>query len=310
MNGPAIKCGYCGFILRGSCGTILDHHCFSAYDENTEAINVDENAVATIRKRHETENIPHTKERDVQSALTQDELLIELVRTRRPLWDHSIPLKDRTKLIKDNLWQEIVNIFDGSLSMEEAKQKWKNLRDQYTKARKKMRGYVRSGSGAESGHPLRSSFAHYEEMKFLDDTLQTAPTVSSIQPLLEVNSSHLDDNDMQRNDMADADYFTCDDSTMDVASTSNASSRKSCSPSEARKKKAKIAQRQADMETKFLNIIDETSRKKRDVVDSYLDQLGDILRRLPYLRRRNLQRRMMDIAIQEEDMELAERENP
>ncbi|XP_024885606.1 uncharacterized protein LOC112463429 [Temnothorax curvispinosus] len=110
---------------------------------------------------------------------------------------------------------------------------------------------------------------------------------------------------MQRNDMA-ADHFTCDDSTMDVASTSNASSRRSCSPSEARKKKAKIAQRQADMETKFLNIIDETSRKKRDVVDSYLDQLGDILRRLLYLRRRNLQRRMMDIAIQEEDMELTE----
>ncbi|XP_077256689.1 uncharacterized protein LOC143894369 [Temnothorax americanus] len=260
-------------------------------------------------KRHETEDIPHTKERDVQSEFTQDELLIELVRTRKALWDHSIPSNQRTKLKKENLWQEIVNVFDGSLYVPEVKQKWKQLRDAYIKARKKMRGYVRSGSAAESGHPLRSSFAYYEEMKFLDNTEKTAPTVSFIQHLLKANSSCVDENDMQRNDMA-ADHSTCDDSMMDVASTSNASSRRSCSPSEARNKKAKIAQRQADMETKFLSMIDEASWKKRDVVDSYLDQLGDILRRLPYIRRRNLQRRIIDIAIQEENMERIERENP
>lgn len=66
-------------------------------------------------------------------------------------------------------------------------------------------------------------------------------------------------------------------------------------------------QRQAEIENKFLSIIDEVSSKKRDVVDSFLDQLGDILRRLFYVRRRNLQRRLMDIAIEEEDAELGER---
>ncbi|CAL1672054.1 unnamed protein product [Lasius platythorax] len=65
--------------------------------------------------------------------------------------------------------------------MEAVKQRWKHFRDSYMKARKKMRGYVRSRSGAESGHLLRSSFAHYEEMRFLDDTVKTASTVSSIQ---------------------------------------------------------------------------------------------------------------------------------
>ncbi|EFN69401.1 hypothetical protein EAG_00504, partial [Camponotus floridanus] len=101
--------------------------------------------------------------------------LIEFVRIRRGLWDHSLPTSERTRLKKDSLWQEIVNAFDGSLSMEAIKQRWKHLRDSYMKARKKMRGYVRSGSGVESGHPLRSSFAHYEEMRFLDDTIKTAP---------------------------------------------------------------------------------------------------------------------------------------
>ncbi|XP_036149768.1 uncharacterized protein LOC118647918 [Monomorium pharaonis] len=104
MNGPATKCGYCGLTLRGSCGTILDHHCFVSYDENTDVINVDDNAVVTMRKRHEIEDVQST------SAVTQDELLIELVRTRRALWDHSILLNQRTKLKKDNLWQEIVNL--------------------------------------------------------------------------------------------------------------------------------------------------------------------------------------------------------
>lgn len=66
-------------------------------------------------------------------------------------------------------------------------------------------------------------------------------------------------------------------------------------------------QRQAEIENKFLSIIDEVSSKKRDVVDSFLDQLGDILRRLPYVRRRNLQRMLMDIAIEEEDAELQKR---
>lgn len=56
-------------------------------------------------------------------------------------------------------------------------------------------------------------------------------------------------------------------------------------------------------------ILEELSQKKRDAVDSYLEQLGDILRRLPYIRRRNLQRKILDIAIEEEDVMFAEREN-
>ncbi|KMQ84413.1 hypothetical protein RF55_17796, partial [Lasius niger] len=260
MDGPATKCGYCGFILRGSCGTILDHHCFKTYDETIDLINVDSNAVVTMRKRHQTESVVQhegASQSDTQSVLSQDELLIELVRTRRGLWDHSIPLTERTRLKKESLWQEIVNVFDGSLSMETVKQRWKHLRDSYIKARKKMQGYVRSGSGAESGHPLRSSFAHYEEMRFLDDTVKTTPTVSSVQHLLGANSSHVEDMQV---DMTAENSTDCDDSIQDV-------------------------QRQAEIENKFLSIIDEVSSKKRDVVDSFLDQLGDILRRLSYVRR-------------------------
>lgn len=128
----------------------MDHHCFKTYDETIDLINVDSNAVVTMstyRKRHQTESVVQhegVSQSDTQSVLSQDELLIELARTRRGLWDHSIPLTERTRLKKESLWQEIVNVFDGSLSMETVKQRWKHLRDSYIKARKKMQGYVRS----------------------------------------------------------------------------------------------------------------------------------------------------------------------
>ncbi|XP_036146446.1 uncharacterized protein LOC118646826 [Monomorium pharaonis] len=111
MNGPTTKCGYCGFILRRSCGTILDHHCFVAYDKNTDVTqqipNI--NPVTTSSAVYCVTPLILTL-LNTTSAVTQDELLIELVRTRRALWDHFIPLNQKTKLKKDNLWQEIVNL--------------------------------------------------------------------------------------------------------------------------------------------------------------------------------------------------------
>lgn len=81
-------------------------------------------------KRLETEVVQHSKagtEQHVSThsthSFTQDELLIELVRIRRALWDHSIPTSERTKLKKDNLWQEIVNVFGESLTLETIKQR-------------------------------------------------------------------------------------------------------------------------------------------------------------------------------------------
>ncbi|KAM0727913.1 hypothetical protein ACS0PU_005382 [Formica fusca] len=122
MDGPATKCGYCGFIFRGSCGTILDHHCFKTYNETIDVINVDSDAVVTMRKRHQTESVVQhegASQSDTQSIFTQDELLIELVRTRRGLWDHSIPITERTRLKKESLWQEIDLCLWKQLSRDE-----------------------------------------------------------------------------------------------------------------------------------------------------------------------------------------------
>jgi len=59
----------------------------------------------------------------------------------------------------------------------------------------------------------------------------------------------------------------------------------------------------------FAKILNEAPRQEKDAVDSYLEQIGDILRRLPYIRRRNLQRKIMDLAIKEEDDYMLNEEN-
>ncbi|KYN08440.1 hypothetical protein ALC62_00572 [Cyphomyrmex costatus] len=61
------------------------------------------------------------------------------------------------------------------------KSRWSYLRDCYSKARKKMKKLitvgVRSGSGAEAGHPQKSPFRFYSRMQFLDEAAQEMPCV-------------------------------------------------------------------------------------------------------------------------------------
>jgi len=45
-----LKCGYCGYIMHGSCGNALAHHCFSKFNEKLHVIAVDNNMVVTMRK--------------------------------------------------------------------------------------------------------------------------------------------------------------------------------------------------------------------------------------------------------------------
>lgn len=44
----AIKCGYCGWIMYGSCAEIEAHKCFESYDEELHVIVVDEKGRATM----------------------------------------------------------------------------------------------------------------------------------------------------------------------------------------------------------------------------------------------------------------------
>ncbi|KYN21648.1 hypothetical protein ALC57_05975, partial [Trachymyrmex cornetzi] len=169
------------------------HKCFATYDDKVDIIAVDDNNVVTMNTVETTEKqqaelqksskqqqqsssssatkIVDTTNSGLTSADAIDELLIEAVEQKRPLWDHS----NRSKIKTDALWTEVSNIIGGVKSSVECKKRWGYLRDNYTKSKKLMKSYVRSESSAEDGRPVKSSFRFYNRMQFLETVIQNRP---------------------------------------------------------------------------------------------------------------------------------------
>ncbi|EZA47540.1 hypothetical protein X777_16209, partial [Ooceraea biroi] len=102
-----------------------------------------------------------------------DELLIGAVKARKGLYDYTLPASERSSLRKNALWAEVSNTIGGALSPDKAKARWKYLRDNYAKARKKVKSYIPSGSAAKANVLKKSNFRFYDVMTFLNDFLET-----------------------------------------------------------------------------------------------------------------------------------------
>ncbi|XP_071580515.1 uncharacterized protein [Temnothorax nylanderi] len=201
------KCGYCGWLFRFTTN-FTDHECFKNYIEEVDRINIDENYVVTIVENNPT----------VVGKENLNELLIEAVRSKRGLYDfRHVPASERTILRKNALWMEVSNILRGSLSPEEAKARWKYLRDNYIKARKKVRAYIPSGSAATVANTnCKSRFQYYELMRFLDDSLQTRPTVSS---LTDANESEVVTSLDTQNEQYESDAIAGSSTTLQISTS-------------------------------------------------------------------------------------------
>ncbi|XP_011859186.1 PREDICTED: uncharacterized protein LOC105556705 [Vollenhovia emeryi] len=80
---------------------------------------------------------------------TLEEMLILEVRNRPPLYDYTLPLSVRGRYKIAELWKEISDALQGLMSPEEAKKRWKSLKDTYSKIvaeEKKPSGSARSCS--------------------------------------------------------------------------------------------------------------------------------------------------------------------
>ncbi|KYM82403.1 hypothetical protein ALC53_07191 [Atta colombica] len=64
-----------------------------------------------------------------------------------PNFAKQIIFSDKTHFQKKTLWQKVLNMMRGQLSAENAKNRWKYLRDCYMKAKKKQQTYIPSSSG-------------------------------------------------------------------------------------------------------------------------------------------------------------------
>ncbi|XP_020286279.1 uncharacterized protein LOC109863682 [Pseudomyrmex gracilis] len=46
-----IRCGYCNWLMSSQCENILDHTCFKGYNDETDAVHIDENNTAIIGRK-------------------------------------------------------------------------------------------------------------------------------------------------------------------------------------------------------------------------------------------------------------------
>ncbi|KYN04955.1 hypothetical protein ALC62_04165, partial [Cyphomyrmex costatus] len=99
-----------------------------------------------------------------------DECLIMAVMNRPSLYDHWLNIKQRSKLKKSALWEEIKNTINSII--KDLQKRSKYHRDCYIRARKKMKEYVPSGSDVSSAN-FKSTYRFFDLMRPLDDTLQT-----------------------------------------------------------------------------------------------------------------------------------------
>lgn len=135
-----------------------------------------------------------------------DEDLISAVQKRRALYDYRIPLKERGRQKKDDLWKDVSQYLKGKIYINykyvcihiclyifmyidnkncvsglytpiEAEKRWNYLKDCYRKARntlkKKQNIEQRSGAAAKpKNEGNKPAFRYYYAMNFLSDVLE------------------------------------------------------------------------------------------------------------------------------------------
>ncbi|XP_025263661.1 uncharacterized protein LOC112637667 [Camponotus floridanus] len=93
---------------------------------------------------------------------TLEEMLIEEIRKRPPLYDYTLPLSAHGRHKLAELWKEISNALNGHISSEDAKKRWKTLKDTFSKA--VAEGKKPSTSARSNSQKL---WKHFEAMSFL-----------------------------------------------------------------------------------------------------------------------------------------------
>ncbi|XP_071627674.1 uncharacterized protein [Temnothorax longispinosus] len=121
---------------------------------------------------------PSKRKASKKLSVEEEEHLILAVRHRRPLWDISQPVDQRSKKTRKRLWEEVADELNGVLDAIAVQQKFKSLRDTYRKIVQSEQ-YLPSGSGRNKNEN-RHKWKHYDIMEFLRDTSLSKNTSSNI----------------------------------------------------------------------------------------------------------------------------------
>ncbi|XP_044014921.1 putative mediator of RNA polymerase II transcription subunit 10 [Aphidius gifuensis] len=108
------------------------------------------------------------------------EILIEKVKKRPPLWNYTLPIKERTAGITGILWDDIVQELtdqfpEYEFDVKEVKDKWKNLKDYFNRLK-----VMRKGTTGSAGGSQPDLWIHEKALGFLDEEIELDETISNI----------------------------------------------------------------------------------------------------------------------------------
>lgn len=105
-----------------------------------------------------------TKVKDSVNDFNSTSCLINAIKVRRPLFDHTMSLSERSESIKNKLWIEVYNELQGQVSINELKKKWKYLKEKYVRERQKLKK-----CGLKGGR--KTKWLHYVQLSFLEEII-------------------------------------------------------------------------------------------------------------------------------------------
>ena len=92
------------------------------------------------------------------------------------LWNHSTTdYRDRN--LRDSLLEKLVDEFDNKFKKEDIKQEWHSLQVSYKREKAREEGSRTSGSGCSKVY--HSTWEHFNQMEFLDDTANVHESYTS-----------------------------------------------------------------------------------------------------------------------------------
>lgn len=156
------------------------HCCFKTVREPLDS----ETVTIGNTSEPESELTIQNEEVEINNQTNLEELFIALVAEKRPLWDHTLDLVDRSKSIRDQLWKDIHENLNCAWPLESLPKKWKSLRDRFFKIKHEME-YLPSGSSSSTKKII--TWKYYEMLQFLCDVNVPRSTVGSGKENKEIN---------------------------------------------------------------------------------------------------------------------------
>ncbi|PNF13591.1 hypothetical protein B7P43_G18142 [Cryptotermes secundus] len=204
-------------------------------------------------------------------------------------------------------------MYNGAISVEDIKKRWRGLRDTFRKELKKCRD-KRYGSGGDTSHEPKWAF--FNQLWFLTDTVEPRSMTSSVPDVLEdSNEMDTENNDFQSDstealssphqlDLENAAGPAQENDEGQQVNIPTAKNKTFKSPQKKKGKKRRVDydDKLLEIETKKLSYFEQSSKTKQDSDYQFLTSLLPTLQAIPNERKLHVRMSLMNVILQEQEL--------